>query len=164
VFAGVAYLLHDIYGFKHNDHKPILDTFAAIFSLLSGVLLIVSGVILVVTVFAIRSFYRKREEVDAVDTAALVRHAAAFAFFLVAALVFNLSQAIYDLFPSSPFVKTIFLYSVAFYAVTSFVSQLLLCTILWSLGTNLQSNQTCNESSRLHYSLNVAAFDSDAVL
>lgn len=90
------------------------------------------------TVFAIRRFYKQRDNIDAIDTGSLVRHATAFALFLVAAIVFNLSSAFADVFPSDhQLVGKVYFYSNVFYAVTSFISQVLLCTILWTLGTDV---------------------------
>jgi hypothetical protein len=116
------------YFFAHGDYSTILDTIASICFLLMNSLLIISGVILVTTVFAIRQFYKQRNAIDVLDTGVLVRHASAFALFLIAVLIYSIAFAIADMMPTKLTIE-IYYYSFVFYAITDFISQVLLCTI-----------------------------------
>jgi hypothetical protein len=129
------------YDFQNGSISLTLNTINAIVALLMNALLIISGVILVHTVLAIRRFYKQRNAVNALATGALVRHASAFALFLLAVFVFSVAVFIASVKPS-PLAYAIENFSIKFYAITSFISQVLLCTILWSLGTNLNREQT----------------------
>lgn len=164
IISGFSYYFLFKYSSNHGKLASIFSTTLTVCQLLLGLLLIVSGVILVTTVVAIRQFYKKRNAADAVDTGALVRHAIAFGLFLIAAVEFNLANTLSNIFPYSLPMVYFYLYSLPFYAVTSFVSQVLLCTILWSLGTDLTRAQTPDSSVRSIYTVSVASFDEDAVL
>jgi hypothetical protein len=83
--------LDERYSINNGHPNKVFGLFAATFLLLADVLLVISGIILVTTVFAIRGFYKQRNEANAIDTSALVRHSAAFVLFLVASLVTNIA-------------------------------------------------------------------------
>jgi hypothetical protein len=99
IYAVVDYFSYKYY-FAHlnvvDGYSVMLNTMIAICNLLMNGLLIISGVILVTTVFAIRRFYKQRNAMDALDTGALVRHASAFALFLLAVLVESIAYAIFE--------------------------------------------------------------------
>lgn len=97
---------------------------------------LISGVILVYAVFSIREYFKKKEAIDSLDTAMILRHGLAFGLYLVCSLACTCALIAYATHPDQ-FAKYLKIVSAFFIVdvIGQVISELLLCQILWQWGT-----------------------------
>lgn len=92
--------------------------------------------VLVRTAFKIKSFFKKRDAEEFINTEMLTRHAVAFGCFLGSLVVFLLADLLTLFKQSKGVVVAVYLLNFIYF-VSGLVSMVYLCAILWSLGTNV---------------------------
>lgn len=94
-----------------------------------------SGAILITSVYKIKAFFKAKEDEECLDTKALYRHAVAFGLFLITDVAYYVMWPIYTLNYKNQKFFNWYISVIIFWLIGSFVSQILLCTIYWDLGT-----------------------------
>jgi hypothetical protein len=121
---------------------PFWTTFSNCCVQTVGVLQIVSGLILVWSTISIHRFFKARNQTDYINTPMLLRHAAAYALYLLSSMFYFGSLFVYILSPFSAKASTVFLYSVVIFMFAQMISELLLMTIFWDLGKALELEES----------------------
>jgi hypothetical protein len=118
---------------------------------------------LVSSVFRIRNFFKAKNAEEVIDTRMLARHAIAFGLYMVSDLVRYSSFTLYAFHTSNLQLWNLYNWAVCFWMVCSLISNLLLCTIFWDLGTDL-SKQRLKASIQMTTDgiVEEAEFDEDA--
>lgn len=125
-------------------------------SSLVGLVQMISGIILVQFVLKIRAFFKSRNEMDCINSRALLRHAIAFGLFLLTDIAYYVMWPIYTHFPRKPRVWSIYCIITLFWLGGSMISQLFLCTIYWQLGAKDEDTSCTRSQERTHSSFNYA--------
>lgn len=104
---------------------------------LCDVVLMVSGVQLVKGVFAVRRFFRERNQQQRINTISMTIHAFAFGLYLLAVTISLFVFSLYVIFPLNETLENIYTVTSLLLVLTSFLSQLFLVFIFWELGNKL---------------------------
>jgi magnesium-transporting ATPase (P-type) len=100
-------------------------------------LICVTCYVLMLSVYKIRKFYKENKLTAEMNTKAMLLHVLAFGSFVISALPYS-SIAIFTLIsPYSTIAYKAFEYSLIPTAITSTISQMLLCAIFWQFGGKL---------------------------
>jgi len=94
---------------------------------------------LVHNVLKIRNFFKQRGDEEYIDSGMLLRHGSAFTLYLIAAVFDMLTFLVYSIYSENQTVWIIYVVEDDFMTLVSFLSQLLLCSIIFVLGKNLKA-------------------------
>jgi hypothetical protein len=141
---------------KQTKFVTMLFNFSAY---MTGFIQIITGIVLVSSVFRIKRIFRERNAENYINSGMLLRHASAFGLYLVAAVVYFSFWTAVSMAPFDEKLYNIFLCVSASFFVAQFISEILLCTIFWSLGTAVPEPVIKEEESP-----EVVNFDEDAEL
>lgn len=125
----------------------------------TGVSQVISGIMLVYGVLSIRSFFKKRNAEDFINTGMLLRHAGAFGLYMLSAGMYYGTHTIYSFNPNTV-TWNIFLLGGVFGFLGSLIAQLFLSVIFWDLGKKLDGPADLEE----HATIEIEEFDEDADL
>ena len=90
--------------------------------------------VLILAVFKIRKFYKDNEILEELNKKLIVIHVLAFGIYALSVLPATFFLVLIFIHPYSPESLELFNFSMIPLATASFISQVLLCAILWQLG------------------------------
>lgn len=93
-----------------------------------------TGLILLRSVFSIRRYFAERKAFDFINTPMLVRHAVAFGLYMLTVVLYNASMVYWGWTQTA---QTYYIATICgtLFNIGSTISQVLLCQIMWTLGT-----------------------------
>jgi hypothetical protein len=105
-----------------------------------GIVQVISGVIMFKSVIEIRRFFINKNAANHINTSMLIRHASAFLLYIVTTLGHFTAASLwaYNPVPSQYVWVAV---SGIFFNIGSFISQILLCNIFWSLGQKIDNGE-----------------------
>ena len=111
-------------------------------------------------VYNIRKHYAQTQTLDKLNVHTLILHACAFGLYLISTTIVLCSFFIYVAFPFGDSSEEWFAICLSVWFFLSTVSQLLLCSIFWQLGSKQDLNETI--SSNGYSPIVVQEFDEEA--
>jgi hypothetical protein len=118
----------------HGERSTTVNVLLSTINSAVYALLIVSGLYLLTSLLRIHTFLKDNNATAEIDIKTMLIHGGAFGLFMVSTAVLLIASVAASFWPSNNTIIQLWLLSLDFYAITDFVSQLLLMVIFWRLG------------------------------
>lgn len=118
----------------HGERSTTVNVLLSTINTAVYALLILSGLYLLTSLLRIHAFLKDNNATAEIDIKTMLIHGGAFGLFMVSTAVLLIASVAASFWPSNNTIIQLWLLSLDFYAITDFVSQLLLMVIFWRLG------------------------------